>query len=753
MVGSAAHAAAVEERRKKLQEYLAAKGRLKGPNTKPYLRDQKQCSKPPTSRPTTRPKNDPVKRTQSCAAGRPADNVLQPGSSNVNGTQRSKPAAPKIVGKGPVTGPLFSKPDSKHSGNTQIQHPQKMASSTSHKLSRKPLTSSETQYMRKAAEQKVDKKKTNHRIAGWTGSVPELHAENQLLDNFSKETDKENWPFPTIGELKKKPESGFCNPAKSKCNSDNPSKRGLAPKQAVDKDTKNSVLLKNQVHKPFVHKIQVWVPTGNSQQQLPKEAGCEKPREKLLRMIPSHLVQSLAGTQESKKLVTKKEDGKVKKDEKDGNRTKLQEKSVTKETIERRLPRTNPAVPQVGKFNRCDNGKQDPKLTQPSVMAPPSRAMTGQPHLMGGTLKVDTHRPTKNERNYSLKKEPQTLDSKAKRTVPWNYSGRSVNPKAHHCVSLPKLTTSEGGMQEPALLEASGPQVEPNTQWKRSKEDRRKKLEEWLASKGKTYKRPPMKLLAQNKNMKKFNLSFWNSIKEEEKETKTTELDLSNKIKSTLAECLKLVEEGVSSDEILAILSGFPEAEKFATFWICKAKLLANKDSSEVISLYEAAVRCGAEPIQELRDVILSILKSAKRMTEGITSETTSVSVKEMAKEETSQGLDFLPPREKIQRGATPQTAKKCADDHLLSRIKLQITPLPRTPGMPEKQAVKLITPVRRSMRIEHAGPSYPDMLREHGVVVASLDQLPRGPQADCFIYCKNEALPEETELQIFGAS
>ncbi|XP_036605983.1 cytoskeleton-associated protein 2-like [Trichosurus vulpecula] len=748
MLGSAAHAAAVEERRKKLQEYLAAKGKLKCPDTKPYLKEQKQCPKPPTSTSTTGPKNDTVRWTQSRAAGRPTNNVLQTGSSNVNGTQRPKSAAPKIMGKGPITGPLSSKPDSKLSGNTHIQHLQKTASSTVHKLSRKPLTSSETQCMRKTTEQKA----TNHRIAGWMDSVPELHAENQLLDDFPKETDKENWPFPTTVELKRKPESAFCNTAKSKGNSDNPSKRGLAPKQAADKGAKDSVPPKDQVNKPFVHKIQVWVPTGNSQQQLPKEEGCERPRDKRPRTVPSHLVQSLARTQESKKLVTKKEDGKVHKDEKEGcHGTKLQGNGVVKQTIERRLPRTNPALPQVGKFSRCDHSKQDLKPVQPcaksklSVMAPPSRNVTRQPHLVGGTLKVHACGPTKNESNCNLKKEPQTLDSTIKRTVPWNYSGRSLNPKAQPCVS-------EGEMQKPAMLEASGPHVKPNTQRKKGKEDRRIQLEEWLASKRKTYKRPPMKFLAQKKNMQKFNLSFWNSIKEEE-EAKTEELDLSNKIKSSLAECLKLVEEGVHSDEILAVLSGFPEAEKFATFWICKAKLLASKDSSEVIGLYEAAVRCGAEPIQELRDVVLSILKSTKRATEGITRETTSTSVKETATEETSRGFDFLPPRERVQSGATPSTAKKCKDNHLLSCIKLQVTPLPRTPGMPKIQDVKLVTPVRRSLRIEHARPNYPDTLQEHSMVVASLNQLPRVTEADCFIYCKNEALPEETELQIFGVS
>ncbi|XP_074141920.1 cytoskeleton-associated protein 2-like isoform X1 [Sminthopsis crassicaudata] len=757
MVGSAAHAAAVEERRKKLQEYLAAKGKLKCPNTKPYLKDQKLYSKPPTSRSTIRPKNDTFKWTHSCAAERSTGNVLQPGSSNVNGTQRPKPAAPKILGKGPITGSLSSKPDCKLSRNTHICQLQKIASSAVYKPVRRSVPSHETQCLRRFTEQKT----TNRRLGGWMDPAAEGHAESQSLGDFPKETDKENCPLPNLVELKRKPETELCSTAKSKENSDCPSKRGLAPKQAVHQGAENSVLLKDQVNKPFVHRIQVWVPTGECQ-QIPEGTSCKRPRDKHQRTVPSHLVQSLARIRESRRLLIKKENAKVNENEKEGRSgAKLQENAINKQTVERSLPRTNPMVPQIAKFNRHDNGKPDLKLVQPfperkpSVMAPPLRTVTRQTQLVGGTPKIHPYGPPA-KLSYSLKKEPQPVDSKAKGTVPWNCSVRALNPKAQpQNVTQTKPTTSEEGVREPILPDASVPQIKPNVQRKKSEEDRRKKLEEWLASKGKTYKRPPMKLLAQNQNVQKLNVSFWKSIKEEE-ENKKTELDLSNKIKNTLAECLKLVEEGARSDEILAILSGFPEAEKFATFWICKVKLLESQDSSDVIALYEAAVRCGAEPIQELRDVVLSVLKSAKKTEEvppESTSATNATSVKETAKEETAQEPDLPIPRERVQVGATPQIAKKYKDNHLMPCIKLQITPLPRTPGMLEKQSVKLVTPVRRSLRIEHARPTYPEALQEHGTVVASLDQLPRVTETSCFIYCKNEALPEETELQILGAS
>lgn len=47
-------------------------------------------------------------------------------------------------------------------------------------------------------------------------------------------------------------------------------------------------------------------------------------------------------------------------------------------------------------------------------------------------------------------------------------------------------------------------------------------------------------------------------------------------------------------DEVFTILSSIPEAEKFAKFWICKAKFLASKGTFDVVGLYEEAVRHGA---------------------------------------------------------------------------------------------------------------------------------------------------------------
>ncbi|XP_044516380.1 cytoskeleton-associated protein 2-like [Gracilinanus agilis] len=707
MVGSgSAHAAAVEERRKKLQEYLAAKGKLRCANAKPYLREQKQHSRPLASLSTTRQQNDPIKQAQRPAARQPTGQGLQPGSSDVRGTQRPKAAAPDVLGKGPVWGCLSSRPLGPPSGHPHPQHLPKAAPRPVGTLPRMSGCSHKTQ---NAARPRIPKQME---------PACELHAGDQLVGDVSEETDKENRPSPVPAGSERRPQARLRDAAGPKGGSGHPSRRGLG---LVDGGATRSVL-KEQSHRLFVHESHAGLPKGKSHQRLPSGAVGERPKAREPRMVSA---QSLARTWESKKGITEKEAMRGHRGEQEGYGAKLP-------APRRSRPQMKPPVLPVGKLS----GQQHLQVAQPKATRKPL-GRAGQTLQMGSPSKALARAPPR--------KQPQSLASKAKRTVSWNCSVKCVNPKAQPYVHLTKPPTAP----DPGGTEAADPCLEPRTQQKRCGEDRRKKLEEWLASKGKTYKRPPMKFLAQTKKVQKLNHSFWKSMEEEE-ETQKVDPDLSHRISSTLAECLKLIEEGAHSEEILAILSGIPQAEKFSTFWICKARLLAEEDIEAVMGLYEAAVRCGATPIRELRDVILDILKSAKKTPQGISREPDSA--EERAEAERPPGSIFRTPRERIPIGAAPGASQKGKDHPSLPCIKLQITPLPRAPGMPEAQDVKLVTPVRRSLRIEHAQPQYPDRLREHGMVVASLGQLPQVAQADCYIYCKNEALPEDTELWLFAS-
>ncbi|KAF7236712.1 Cytoskeleton-associated protein 2-like [Varanus komodoensis] len=244
----------------------------------------------------------------------------------------------------------------------------------------------------------------------------------------------------------------------------------------------------------------------------------------------------------------------------------------------------------------------------------------------------------------------------------------------------------------------------------------------------------------------------WNCPEEKQGEERE-QLSLAAKTTSILTECQKLAEEGFSSEALLAKLSCIPEVEKFAQFWICKAQLLAQRGAFDAVGLYEAAVGAGAAPLQDLRTIIAGILK------------------------DTSKAILATPGSKKSPRQATQGRAHKPC-----STVKLQVVPLLRDssglgrmgdsqrlnkPGakisgehhvafpLPRiiigakdpsvRPDTKLVTPVRRSLRIEGALACYPPMLQDHDPVVSSLsDVLDSGGQ---FVFRSNTALPEEVDL------
>ncbi|XP_010120765.1 PREDICTED: cytoskeleton-associated protein 2-like, partial [Chlamydotis macqueenii] len=305
-------------------------------------------------------------------------------------------------------------------------------------------------------------------------------------------------------------------------------------------------------------------------------------------------------------------------------------------------------------------------------------------------------------------------------------------PRSTRGSKTPGIESDSGSRRErlqSELPKASGIQARrvPKTP---SAANRKKQLEEWLASKGKTYKRPPMMLL-QKKSVK---LSGRNA-KEKEEQEKREQLSL-EKINNILTECLKLVEEGVQAEELSAVLSHVPQAEKFAKFWICKAKLLTRSGPFDVTELYKAAVCAGAAPLQELREVVLDILKAADQTSEG-----------EKAEQPVPRDPTTPCPSERQHVEATPCLTGRSLTS-LPASIKLQITSASRRKELLEGQELKFLTPVRRSRRIDQAGSCYPQMLKDHDPVVSSLSEILDAEKETRFFFRKNKALPEVAELE-----
>ncbi|NWI67774.1 CKP2L protein, partial [Todus mexicanus] len=255
----------------------------------------------------------------------------------------------------------------------------------------------------------------------------------------------------------------------------------------------------------------------------------------------------------------------------------------------------------------------------------------------------------------------------------------------------------------------------------------RKQLEEWLASKGKTYKRPPMMLLQKNP----VKLS-WRNVKEKEKQEKLEQQSL-EKINNILTECLKLVEEGVPAEELSAVLSHVPHAEKFAKFWICKVKLLARSGSFDVTGLYKAAVCAGAVVRHASLRYCHSVLSAMV------------LSIPLLSGEKAEQPVPWEPttpcPSETQNVAVTPCLTGRSLTS-LPASIKLQVTSASRGKELLEGQEMKFLTPVRRSLRIERAGRCYPEMLKDHDPVVSSLSEILDAKEDTQFFFRKNKALP-----------
>ncbi|NXM21287.1 CKP2L protein, partial [Ploceus nigricollis] len=267
----------------------------------------------------------------------------------------------------------------------------------------------------------------------------------------------------------------------------------------------------------------------------------------------------------------------------------------------------------------------------------------------------------------------------------------------------------------------------------------RKQLEEWLASKGKTYKRPPMALL-QKQAVK----PSCRKVKAKEKQ-ENPEQHCQAKIKNILTECLKLIEEGVHAEEISAVLSLVPQAEKFAKFWICQAKLLARSGPFDVLQLYKEAVIAGAEPVEELRETALNILKNAGQKQEGNLGVVGLTGAWARGGEKAEEPIPREPttpcPGERQPIVSTPGRMGRPMTS-LPPSVKLKVTSASRGREFLEGPELKFLTPVRRSLRIERVGSHYPEMLKDHDPVVSSLSEILDAEEEARFFFRKNKALP-----------
>ncbi|NXG80192.1 CKAP2 protein, partial [Baryphthengus martii] len=140
---------------------------------------------------------------------------------------------------------------------------------------------------------------------------------------------------------------------------------------------------------------------------------------------------------------------------------------------------------------------------------------------------------------------------------------------------------------------------------KESAEERRARLNEWRASRGKVMRRPPISML------------LGPQPRTEESSDYSLECVLhSEKVNKTLMECLQLTEQGCQGDEVRAMLAdlthSIPGAKKLAKYWICFMRLEQMGPLEKLFAIYDEAVLAGAMPKDELRHVLIDTVRKTE---------------------------------------------------------------------------------------------------------------------------------------------
>ncbi|NXJ68768.1 CKAP2 protein, partial [Rostratula benghalensis] len=170
---------------------------------------------------------------------------------------------------------------------------------------------------------------------------------------------------------------------------------------------------------------------------------------------------------------------------------------------------------------------------------------------------------------------------------------------------------------------------------KESAVDRRARLDEWRASRGKVMRRPPISALLGPQSKCKQEFSSGGSLEH---------VLNSEKVNKTLAECLQLTEQGCRGDEVHAMLEDLtlsvPGAKKLAKYWICCMRLKQKGPLEKLIVVYEEAILAGAMPKDELRHTLIDAMRNTESFPksedgEAVT-ETRLSEVLEVSKEQNS---------------------------------------------------------------------------------------------------------------------
>ncbi|XP_063807988.1 cytoskeleton-associated protein 2 [Pseudophryne corroboree] len=455
-----------------------------------------------------------------------------------------------------------------------------------------------------------------------------------------------------------------------------------------------------------------------------------------------------------------------------------------------------------------ENQPKASTVTQKPLMKPPSsrdvkqkrplvppvsqqtRASTSQVNKSKSEL-VTVRRPLQ----VSTQKKPVGVNLQHKpqpvKTVPKNAPARSDPEKQSKNTTTGPVNTMPRHLR---TMPAQRPSTSRFSMATETAEERKARLAEWRASKGKVMKRPPLAVLVPpacrlqkaepeiktepEEPKEETRQLYWATMAEEDEQEMFT-----LRVHQIFGECQKLIDEGCPKEEVLLILEkqiqNVPEARKLSRYWECLARL-EQRDGHlyKVIAICEEAVASGAQPLEELRTILADALEKLKADTEEKIKkesekedppvEESKVEIKceslENAQAEKKRRgrrravrLDVKSPPATERASQSPHTPENGGAASSVIRFNIRSTPhlekmkkLQMNEGDSSIKSYKFLTPVRRSCRLEHKSHTLPDMLKDHDPCVAGISQLeeledPAEGYPNAYIFRKNNALKEIT--------
>ncbi|KAI7813088.1 cytoskeleton-associated protein 2-like [Triplophysa rosa] len=522
-----------EQRKLKLAEYLAAKGRLKAPNTKPYLKDKPVAKKNTETYPKAKTAGDDK---ENCDIN--GTNVKEVKRVKSLAEIRNKAANPSSKTKPGTDSPAREKQHcSTISRNTSLKSTVYQASLQVVKgHSNRPASTQNPRGPYKTEKTALSQHQQNLQNVQSKVRQPFSHAAN----NTQKSTKSSLGPSQPKKELLSK------RPLDKKIPSVNtvsvPSKTtSVAEKQLKSRRLANNTSDRIKVQTSKVYKAHTGL-TNSTQQSRALSVGPK------------------LGTHNSNVISRTSQSNPNKNQKKDLSSVTTKVDPTTRKSQNAFLNKTTRVSSTVSKPTNSDAPTVIKNKTHSAVKL---GNVTASKQLFGRTTKssVLPQTTTSTESQLSIKKSSQTKPAMQLQT-----------PKASFCPSTQGLRTAP---------------LEGRKMMTTAQEERLRKLQEWRESRGITYKRPPMPVrLVRRKTFSALPQPYWTAIEQEDEAH-----DIVFAVDRSLDDCIQLLQQGFPAEQVRDVLSRVPMAHKFAKFWICQAKLLEREGNLEVLPMFQEAVR------------------------------------------------------------------------------------------------------------------------------------------------------------------